>query len=62
MAIRAAGHADLKGATIYVARINRHGNPLYSRPCGTCREAIEQAGIRKIVYTVDNEEEVVYRA
>jgi len=62
MAIRAAGQADLKGATIYVARINRYGSPLYSRPCDTCREAIEKAGIRKIVYTVDNEEEVVYRA
>lgn len=61
MAIKAAGQTELSGATIYVARINRTGLPLYSRPCYTCMEAISQAGIKKIVYTVDNEEEVVVR-
>lgn len=61
MAIRAAGRDSLAGATLYVARVNRHGDPLYSRPCSTCMEAIELAGIKKIVYTVDNEEEVMVR-
>lgn len=61
MAIRAAGQSNLRGATIYVARINRRGTPVFSRPCPSCMEAIELAGIKKIVYTVDNEEEVMTR-
>lgn len=60
MAIRAT-KADLRGAVIYVARINNSGKPMMSRPCKTCREAIALAGIRKIVYTVDGEEEVMIR-
>lgn len=61
MAIRAAGTSDLRGATLYVARINRIGKPMMSRPCRTCMEAIELAGIKKLVYTVANEEEVIER-
>ena len=48
-AIRKAG--DLKGATIYVARINKTGNTGLSRPCNYCYEKIIEAGITKIVYT-----------
>lgn len=42
---------NLKGATIYVARVNRQGYPMISRPCDRCYEAIVDAGITKIVYT-----------
>lgn len=49
-AIRRA-NTDLTGATIYVARINKSGGPLLSKPCKACQEAIEKAGIKKVVYT-----------
>lgn len=52
MAIRACSpDADLSNAVIYVARVNRRGKPLMSKPCATCQEAIEKAGIKRVVYT-----------
>jgi deoxycytidylate deaminase len=41
-----------KGATIYVARVNRKGFPRLSRPCDECYSKLTKAGIRRIVYTV----------
>lgn len=49
-AIRRA-NTNLEGATIYVARINKTGDPLLSKPCKACQEAIEKAGIKKVIYT-----------
>ncbi len=42
---------NAKGATIYVARVNRKGQDRLSRPCDRCHDAIRDAGIRKVVYT-----------
>ena len=42
---------DAKGATIYVSRINRRGEPLLSKPCKECMESLEDAGIKRVVYT-----------
>ncbi len=42
---------NAKGATIYVARVNRKGQDRLSRPCDRCHDAIREAGIRKVVYT-----------
>jgi deoxycytidylate deaminase len=50
MAIRDAGQ-NLKGAKIYVARVNRHGHDRDSRPCPRCLILIESSGIKKIIYT-----------
>lgn len=43
--------ADARGATIYVARVNRMNQERMSRPCNHCYTAIVRAGINKIVYT-----------
>lgn len=43
-----------KGATIYIARINNRGEQMMSRPCDKCMRLIRAAGIKKIVYTVNN--------
>ena len=48
-AIRKGG--DLRGAKIYVARVNRSGFPGLSRPCESCYGRIVEAGVTKIVYT-----------
>lgn len=42
---------DAKGATIYVARVNRAGEARMSRPCAKCYRALEAAGVRRVVYT-----------
>lgn len=53
-AIRSWGGASLKGATIYVARLGRRGVPLNSKPCAKCQELLKTAGVRRVVYTVEN--------
>jgi deoxycytidylate deaminase len=50
IAIRDAGD-NLKGAKIYVARVNRHGNDRDSQPCSKCFSLIKSVGIKKIIYT-----------
>lgn len=52
LAIRSCGPVDLSNATIYVARINNHGQPRFSKPCPDCQMAIDKAGIRKVIYTL----------
>jgi tRNA(Arg) A34 adenosine deaminase TadA len=42
---------DLRGCTIYIARINKDGKTMMSRPCEWCMWAIIAAGIKEIVYT-----------
>lgn len=42
---------NVKGATIYVARINSFGKTMISKPCQRCYKKIKQSGIKKIVYT-----------
>lgn len=51
LAIRACGPIDLSNATIYVARVNNHGEPRLSKPCPDCQSAIDKAEIKRVVYT-----------
>jgi tRNA(Arg) A34 adenosine deaminase TadA len=44
---------DLRGCTIYIARITKDGKTMMSRPCVDCMKAIIEAGIKEIVYTND---------
>jgi tRNA(Arg) A34 adenosine deaminase TadA len=44
-------YPDLKGTTIYIARVAKAGNATISRPCPNCMKSILDAGIREIVYT-----------
>lgn len=43
-----------KGATIYVARINSRGQQRMSKPCPKCMRLIKQAGIKRVVYTIES--------
>lgn len=42
---------NVRGATIYIARVNKKGQPRMSRPCDSCYSEIIRNGIKKIVYT-----------
>lgn len=41
-----------RGAVIYIARVNVNGQPMYSRPCKSCAEALDAAGVKRVIYTV----------
>lgn len=42
---------NVKGATIYIARVNKRGQDRLSRPCDQCYNEIVKSGIKKIIYT-----------
>jgi len=40
-------------SVLFVARVNRLGEPMLSMPCPECRIAIAKAGVGKVVFTVN---------
>lgn len=53
-AIKGSHGANLKGATIYVARVNRKGEQMMSKPCSDCQIELERVGIKKVYYTIES--------
>lgn len=49
-AIRDAGW-NVRGAVLYVARVNRFGKDRDSKPCDRCSVVIEETQIKKVIYT-----------
>jgi deoxycytidylate deaminase len=45
--------ADPSGVTIYVARVDSQGRPRFSRPCENCTKLLEEAGVKRVIYTTD---------
>lgn len=54
-ALKMCGNTNLKGATIYVARVGKKGFPMMSKPCPACQKALKEAGIVKVVYTIESQ-------
>ena len=50
---KARGHFYIRRSVIYVARVNKLGEPRYSRPCNTCYQALMKYGIKEVVYTLN---------
>jgi deoxycytidylate deaminase len=42
---------QLKNATMYIYRETKLGAPALAKPCPSCRIAIENSGIKRIIYT-----------
>lgn len=42
---------NVKGAVLYVARVNKQGADRNSKPCGLCEIVIREAQIKKVIYT-----------
>lgn len=53
VAIREAGEDNVKGAVIYVARVSKNGADRDSKPCPKCAALIRQAGIKRVVFTME---------
>lgn len=49
-AMRDAGW-KVRGAVLYVARINRQGQDRNSKPCNRCEALIKSKQIKKVIYT-----------
>ena len=45
---------NLRGCTLYSARITRHGESANSYPCPSCWQVIQIAGIKTVVYFDDH--------
>lgn len=44
--------SDARGATIYIARVNKQGDERMSRPCVDCEKILIEAGVKKVIYTL----------
>lgn len=53
-ALRQCG--DPVGSTIYVARIGRNGQVGLSKPCSQCEDELTRAGVKKVIYTINDRE------
>ena len=42
---------DVRGAVLYVARVNRQGKDRNSKPCERCTAVIDEMQIKKVIYT-----------
>ena len=42
---------NVKGAILYVARVNNQGLDRDSKPCSRCQVVIEETQIKKVIYT-----------
>ena len=58
-----SGHAEARairkadtGSTLYVARVTRDGKWAMSKPCKTCQTLIRNKGIKKVYYTIGQNE------
>lgn len=57
-ALNACRKVDLRGASIYVARVLKNGEPRMSKPCENCQKALKERGVKKVYYTIDNSMEL----
>lgn len=49
--IDAMSKCDPTAAVLYVARLSRTDTMALSRPCGMCWDAMEEAGIKRVVWS-----------
>ena len=54
VALRSCGNTPVKGGKIYIARVGSKGLPAMSKPCSRCMAALKNAGITKIIYTIES--------
>ena len=45
-----------QGATVYVVRLGKNGDLRMSKPCSMCESAMRHVGIKKVVYTMNDQE------
>lgn len=58
-ALKAVKGTNLKGAIVYVARINKAQQPMMSKPCPNCEAELKRRGVVKMIWTLDNSKNLV---
>ena len=58
-ALRRAG--DVRGLDLYIVRVDRNGERNNSKPCEVCQVAIDNAGLKRVIYTTTKGYDVVSR-
>lgn len=48
-----ASNCSLNGGIAYIYREDSFGNPRLARPCNKCYQLLKDAGIKKIIYTIN---------
>lgn len=46
--VSAVGSVEAHGATVYVARVNKAGYPVLSKPCGRCQDWLDAIGVKAV--------------
>ena len=44
-----------EGAEVYVARVGKRGDFKMSKPCPMCEAALKHVGIKRVIFTIDEE-------
>lgn len=44
------------GAVVYVARMLRRGEMAMARPCSACEKALRSRGVKRVYYTISDNE------
>jgi pyrimidine deaminase RibD-like protein len=45
---------EAEGATVYVARLTRHGRWGTAKPCWRCERVLTASGVRRVVWTMED--------
>ena len=60
-ALHTCGATGVRGATLFVSRINRKGERRNACPCTSCRAMIIEVGLKQVVYTNEFGDWVTWR-
>lgn len=50
-ALKNVNPENVRGSTVYVARINKAGLPMLSKPCTSCLNTLNELQVKRIVHT-----------
>ena len=50
-AILGLARSTTEGTTIFVVRVNNHGDYRMSKPCPMCEDVLKFVGVKKVIYT-----------
>jgi deoxycytidylate deaminase len=53
-ALMTVAKRDLTGSTVYVYRAHKNGTPALARPCANCQLILQQYGIKRMLYTIND--------
>jgi pyrimidine deaminase RibD-like protein len=52
---------EASGCTLFVARIMKAGGIGLAKPCHNCQQVIEDAGVKRVIFTIDEHTEGVWK-